>query len=448
MLKNVLLFVLVSGIAVGCAPSTKHFPAMEKNIYNQNYQAAIEVLKKNKDEYREKDQVVYKVEMGMLLHLDGKFKESNQQLQSAEQEMEDLYTKSITDEAGSYFTNDNTMAYAGEDFERVMVNVFGAINYVFLGEWNEALVESRRVDHKLNVINDKYQEKNVYKEDAFARYLSGILYEAQGEESDAFVAYRKAYDTYRSYQRNYGTQVPERLKTDLLRVTKSLGLTEEYNTYRGQFSGTRELPEDVYRSNGELVFFSYNGLSPIKVEDVLMMNIPKLGRRGIYVLKIAFPKFLARANGVGYAKIILKSSSGGVVEARTFEAEDIESIAIKNLQDRIGRIRGKAIARATAKYLATAAVEAEVKEQSGPLAGALVGLIGNVAAAATETIDQRSWRLLPASIHMGRLVVPPDTYQVTIQYYGKGGQKLEKRNLGAVNVRSGRKTFLKTRYSR
>jgi len=84
-------------------------------------------------------------------------------------------------------SNDLTLPYEGEDFETVLINVVAALNYVLLNQWDDALVEARKVDHKLNVINDRYDKKNVYKEDAFARYLSGILYEGKGELNDAFI---------------------------------------------------------------------------------------------------------------------------------------------------------------------------------------------------------------------------------------------------------------------
>ncbi|GAF99605.1 unnamed protein product, partial [marine sediment metagenome] len=81
-----------------------------------------------------------------------------------------------------------------------MVNLFMALNYVGMGNWEGALVEARKVDNKLSVINSKYEEekKNVYKEDGFIRFLMGALYEAEGEINDAFISYRKAEEIYRS----------------------------------------------------------------------------------------------------------------------------------------------------------------------------------------------------------------------------------------------------------
>ena len=42
-----------------------------------------------------------------------------------------------------------------------------------LGKTEDALVEIRRLDTLLTGLNNKYDAKSVYKEDAFARYLSG-----------------------------------------------------------------------------------------------------------------------------------------------------------------------------------------------------------------------------------------------------------------------------------
>jgi len=38
----------------------------------------------------------------------------------------------------------------------------------------------------------KYEGKNKYREDAFIRYVTGVLYESRGGINDAFIAYRKS----------------------------------------------------------------------------------------------------------------------------------------------------------------------------------------------------------------------------------------------------------------
>ena len=92
-----------------------------------------------------------------------------------------------------------------------------ALNYTAAGHHEDALVEARKVDSKLNVINSRYADdkKNVYKEDAFIRFLMGVLYEAEGEVNDAFISYRKAEEIYRNdYAANYGVSAPSLLIVD------------------------------------------------------------------------------------------------------------------------------------------------------------------------------------------------------------------------------------------
>ena len=90
----------------------------------------------------------------MALHLAKKYQESNALVEKATQKMDDLYTKSVSTEVGAFMTNDNAKPYEGEDFERALIHVVGALNYSFLGKRDDALVEARRVEQQLQVLND------------------------------------------------------------------------------------------------------------------------------------------------------------------------------------------------------------------------------------------------------------------------------------------------------
>ncbi len=485
---------------------------IEAHVARERYAEAISELKRQREagKLRDKDAVLYDIQMAMLLHLNGEFEKSNRRLDQAERRMDELFTKSLTTEASSYLTNDNALPYEGEDFEKVMVNIIGALNYVFLQQWNEALVEMRKVDHKLNVYSDKYKKKasfrltkkalrylepqihskaafakwekledlrfptqddflnaakeatgkelreplrsavlnlaeeSIYREDAFARYLSGILYEALGEENDAFIAYRKAYATYQSYQKDYDTPVPVRLKQDLLRVTRSLGLTAEYQEYRKAFPEITELSEKVLGTQGELVFISYNDLSPVKVQHTVRIPVP-VGTR-VDLMKMAFPRFAVRSNQVAYAEMILTSATGEMLSQQTFEVENIEAIAIKDLDDRIGRIRAKAIARATAKFVAVKSAEKGAKRVLGTFGGFAAGSAGSTVVNISERIDKRSWRLLPGNIHLGRFLALPGVYQLSIQYYSKDKQLLGRQDYRDIRMETGKKTFIRSRF--
>ncbi len=122
--------------------------------------------------------------------------------------------------------------------------------------------------------------------------------------------------------------------------------------------------------------------------------------------------------------------------------ENIGSIAVKNLENRIGRIKTKAIARATTKYLATKAASRRAKKEGGGLAGLLVQVAGNVASVATEQADIRHWRLLPAEIRVGKIAVPPGEYEGRISFINASGATITSREIERFPVERGEKRFI------
>src|SRR5207244_3741794 len=95
-------------------------------------------------------------------------------------------------------------------------------------------------------------------------------------------------------------------------------------------------------------------------------------------------------------------------------------ICLKNFDHRLPAIKLRAIARATVKYAATKIAE-KAAGGSNKLAGALVGIAGNVASAASEVADTRSWTTLPANVTVGRLWLPAGTHKVHVSFHTASG---------------------------
>ena len=424
-----------------CTSVNHHYIKVDARLAQQEYLEADGLIERQKPKYGQRNAVLYYLDRAMVLHLAGRYTESNVFLARAEARIDELYTKSVTTETGAMLTNDNLLPYEGEDFEKVMINVIAALNYVFLEEWDEALVEARKVDHKLNLFNDRYENKNIYKEDAFARYLSGILYETQGELNDAFIAYRKAYETYQDYEKQYRTPLPPPLPRDLLRVTAALGLTEEHQYYRDKFPNTNWVPQKKLDQQSELIFISYDGRSPRKGEFFIDVPIPD-GQKGVYILQVAFPRFVPQPTNLSPAEVHIVGIKGAVASQRTFLVQDITAIAKKDLKDRIGRITAKAVARATAKYVAAR----EIRKKAGddPLARLLTDVGTNIYSIVSERADKRSWRTLPGKIRMVRLSVPPGSYTVAVEYYTLDRRFIMRKTYD-VTLKAGEKKFLSQR---
>ena len=80
----------------------------------------------------------------MLYHYAGNNKESIKNFEKAEQVYEDLYTKSVTNEAAAIVTNDNVRPYRARPFEVLLMYQYQILNYLAIGDLDGALVEVRR----------------------------------------------------------------------------------------------------------------------------------------------------------------------------------------------------------------------------------------------------------------------------------------------------------------
>lgn len=429
--------------AAACAPQMRIYPAVDQLMAAADFGSAIELVEKNKEKYGKRDYLIYLMDQAILAHYAGDYARSAKILREAGHEFEERYTESITKYGATWLVNDLTADYRGEDFESVMINLFNAINYAKLGESAEALVEARRVDNRLNLINSKYDEdkKNVYKEDGFARFLMGILYEAGGTSqdlNDAYISYKKAYKIYKNdFSINYGTPPPLALKENLLSVAAFMG-TEEWSHWKRSLPGVRFITLEERRKEAEVYVIHYNGKAPVKVEEAIVLPMPDG-----HVIKIAFPRYEERPCDI-YSSVICASGAAGkpTYRSRSVLVEHIGRIAIKNLENRKARAKAKAIVRATAKYVTGKAASDEIRKRHGDMAGLFADVLTTVAAVATEQADLRCWRTLPAEVRVAKLMVKPGDYKITAECLGQRGGVVRRLNIGRYALEAGDKRFV------
>src|SRR4029078_6600872 len=258
----------------GCGSSGAHYLLVDKSLLANDYRQADTIIQKAEaDVYGPKSRVLYGIDSGMSLPLAGEYEQSNEVLEKAEDEVERLYTRSIRTESFAFMTNDNNLPFEGEPYEQVMINVLKALNYASLNRWQDALVEARRIDHRLNVLTDRTKEKDAYQDDGFARYLSGILYESTGDVNNAFIAYRNAYEIFDATRLWSHTALPSQLRADLLRTAEALHFTQELVAYRSLFPDTTWETSQALQQLAQVVVISYNGRAPRKEDQFLDLPI-------------------------------------------------------------------------------------------------------------------------------------------------------------------------------
>lgn len=476
--KN-FLFISLRIIALAlffssCAISFTHYREIKEFISREDYlSAAKRVEESYNSEYGEKNSLLFFLDLGMLYHVAGDYEKSNHFFELAEKRSDELYTKSISKQTASFLTSDNVKPYEGENFEKALINLFMALNYIFLGKTEDAIVEARKVNHKLELYNREYGNKLTYRDDAFIRYIMGMLYENNNEINDAFISYRKALYIYRYYQMTYGTLIPEGLFSDCVRTGLALGFTDLLDEINKDFSGQFIVDDDNEPNKGEVVLLHLNGLAPYKVEKRLQVAFGKgiayartaevssdeqgdlnkafdiAGSIAADVnISVAFPEYKVREPVVVMSTIGLQN---GTMEVKTTVSEDITAIALKDLEDRLGRIMAKTIARAAVKYaLAYAAGEAAegvAKKKMGGEGGAIVGWLAKKAfsatASATESADRRAWELLPSEFRLARMKLNPGVYSLVVKFYNKYGNIISQKVFDNVLVEKGKKTFLR-----
>ncbi|MEK7389195.1 MAG: hypothetical protein AAB036_05825 [Elusimicrobiota bacterium] len=385
--------------------------------------------------YGRKNMVLYYLDLGAVEHDAGKFKESDQNFEKAEARMEELYTKSVSKAGATLVLNDSTTDYVGERFERAMLNVYRALNFIFLSDRENALVEVRKLSRLLQEYADVYADKGTaYKDDAFAQFLSSLLYEDDGRFDDARIAREKSRKTYQAYSAAYGMPTPS---------LEVVGNAEP---------------------GGELVFIHYNGTAPRKVSKSFSIawreaaiavnssgddeadaskakNALRAGLLGKSIT-VAFPDYEQYPFQIAASEVETNGAS-----AKTELAQDMTAIAKKDLSERIALIRTRAIARAAIKFILAKAASDEVAKKYGENSWQhLLTQAGSAAAsAATEMADIRGWATLPAQFRVARLRLAAGTHDIHVNYLGPSGSKLLSRTFNGVTIVKGRRTYLHDR---
>jgi hypothetical protein len=413
---------------------------IESDLFSGDFNKAITGIDQNKFLLKDRNRLLYLMEKGKIEHLRGNYESSNALLEQAHILIDDKIKTNVGQAISAKFTNPMAEPYKGEDFEKVTIHYYMALNYFHLGLPNEALVEAKRINLKLYELNEKYpsDKKNKYNVDAFSQILQGLIYESTGDINNAFIAYRNAEEIYsRANGTFFGVPMPEQLRKDLLRTSRQMGFREEYEAYLKKFSMPKEQAPGVQPA-GEAIVFWENGLGPAKdqiiitvsdagpffyatymdegiVQDILI-PIPTGTDIGS-INAIAIPKYRKRESFYNKAGIVVNGN-----EQPLELAQDFYPIAKQCLKDRMLREVIDLVVRFAAKKTASAGLGVLGKQLLGEKDGEDIGkLIGDIAGAATENADTRNWQSLPATIGYTRVPLKEGNNNFVIRKYGPEG---------------------------
>lgn len=435
-LRLSLLSLAALLLCAGCA--VLPYKQVENAMRAEQFHVAAETVKGAQKEYGDKARVLYCMDLAMTLHLDGDYAASNAAIQEGSRIIDELYTKSVSSEAASFFVNDMSLPYRGDNYERVMLHVLGMLNYAALGQRDDAMVEARQADAQLKAYAQEVgQDKVGYREDALARYVAAVLYEKGSRQElwDAYLDYKKADEAFDLYAKLYGTPKPQRLKVDLQRLAQGLGEQEDLLKWQARDGVQAFTPlSETRRDRAEVIVLLYDGLAPAKLSESVHVPV-NLDDGTAQYFSLALPK--AVVDNRPPPQALLSVTGQKPVPFELFQ--DISAIAVRDLQDKAGALTVKATARALAKFQAARAVQKKAREAGG--GAELLAFLGtNIYNLISEQADIRSWRTLPSRILLARLTLDPGRQNAQIVINGPGASRQV--DLGVLDLKPGQKLFV------
>ncbi len=457
-----LLLLLVGTCLTGCSTYVERNRMLRTDLAGGDFDEALKVIEEGAKGH---DRLLNLLERGLVLHYADRWRESNDVFAEAELLAADLYTRSVSQAAISLVTNDAAIDYRAKPYELALVPYYRSLNYVYLGERDEALVEARKAEIQLREWMDiaaserEGDERDpVLDNNAFLHYLRGMLHEWGGETNEAFIAYRHAALAYADAAGALAAETPPWLGADLLRTGTGLGFRAELDELRDRLPGL--LPETYSPPGeaGEVVLFVELGYAPHRESreldlpifenddfdddyDAWSVALHRRYRHGwggrkkdiAYWLRIAVPELVDEPTSVVGARVSSGSVSG---QTRTVLVEDVAGRAVRRFEADMGSIMLKTIARALAKFVAK-----EKADDKSKLAGLLANLVGAV----TERADTRGWLTLPHGIAMARLTLPVGVYDLRVDLVDGLGRSVGEQTISPVQVRRGDWVFLSRR---
>ena len=348
-----LVLILLGGVLLqSCASYASHATSMRDGLLQGKPDLSLAIAEQEDPDQKE---VISSLDKGMLRRINNDFSGSNQILEVAKQEIEQLYGVSITENLAAVTINETLRGYEGDRYEQLLLHAYMAMNYIQLGQLDGARVEMLQANVKMMEWGDEPEE------DAFLRYLEGIIYESLGENDSALISYRKAYIVYKE---KGGSQYPfatTGLKQDLLRLLAWQGLWSEYKSYKKEFNMTDYKPVEASEKFGELVVILNNGLAPIRSE----VSIPIFSTEVQQNLRVSFPAYKQQKTRLYVPRIHVNNEHYSMETV-----EDVDALARYSLEQAMPGIMARAIARAVVKYN----TQHTAQDQSG-LSGFLMPLL-------------------------------------------------------------------------
>jgi hypothetical protein len=381
----------------GCATHSDRLLEIRSRYYTGDIGGAeAEVLKQL--EHDDSDADVLRLDRAIIELTSGRPADAERTLREVRDRFDHLEQKSLAESAASFLTDDNTVAYAGEDYEKVLIRALLAMSNLMHDGGDAGAYGLQTMEKQQQIIDAGAQEdgknpKLAYQRVALGAYVHGLLREETHAHYDDAA---RASAMVVSWQPDF-----EQGRWDLQRAE----------------SGRHSEP-----GNGVVYVFTLVGRGPYKMQveewptTVAMLVADRIvsavGNQTLppTVAPIKVPRVVKSQNRIRTVRIDVDGRPAGQTDTVT----DIGEIALQQQKAVADEVLGRAIARRFIKKGAIYAGKEVLGVQKGSLAGLGFDVLG-VVWEATETADTRSWGLLPDKVQVLRLELPAGEHRLTLQ---------------------------------
>ena len=384
-------------IAAGCTTYTSKMQESRDSFFDGRYDDALTGLDELINGAKGNDLFLYRLERGRIYLASGHYDSAIVDLQAAEERFADIEgTISIPEMISSTLLHPGKGEYQPENHEKILITSYLLIAYWMQGDREGAFIERNRIVRKLDMyVNGLSEEDRDELDIPFARYLAGLLYEAQGMEDDARIEYEKV-----------GALRPEAAPPALLpRVTEMVVFVD---LGRGPIKVSREIRGYFQRESGLLqgVF-----LLP-DIGDPLVFNMGmghgfSPDRLGV-LFTFAFPQLVRQERFINSCRIVVD----GVEAGEAVLLDDPGQTTDTAFRKKLPKILVKSAIRAYLKTLA----QTKLKDE----AGGAIDVLGKLFSA-VDRADTRSWQTLPAEVYLYRIETTPGEHEIFVNYYDDSG---------------------------
>ncbi|MGL1959193.1 MAG: hypothetical protein OCD00_17985 [Colwellia sp.] len=342
---------------------------------------------------------------------------------------------------GAVVSNDNAIAYDIPAYEQGMLHTYQALNYLYQGGIESALVEVRRANlvqeralkthqNELYEAQDKMVSKGISTaklnasypsmnsligdvkngfQNAYTFYLSGMLYEVGKQPNDAYIDYKRAIEIYPN--NTY-------LQQNVLRLAKKLGMHEDLTRFEQKFGKYKAKNK---KNTGQVVVIFEQGI--VNAKDEARLNLPIFNTSS----DIKFFTFALPVYRGGVSTFIPLSVN---VEGTNYYSQEIvklQSLASKALKDQLPSL----ITRQAIRLIAKEQFRQELSRKNGDV-GNFLASIYNIA---SENADTRSWSTLPNNVQIMKIDIAAGQRALEFTFAGK-------QHVVNINVKENRITLI------